>query len=37
MISNATPLGLLLAVVGWTFLAAMFATGVATAILVFRR
>ena len=34
---NGISQGLQLAVVGWTFLAAMFATGLATAALVFRR
>jgi len=34
---NGISQGLQLAVVGWTFLAAMFATGVATAAIVFRR
>jgi len=34
---NGISQGLQLAVVGWTFLAAMFATGLATAAIVFRR
>lgn len=34
---NGISQGLQLAVVGWTFLAAMFATGLATAAVIFRR